>query len=343
MAKQGVAGIAVTSDALPAPTATSRRRRDHSATITFWLFVAPMLIGLGVFTFLPIVWGFLLSLSQARSTINLGDWVGFQNYIDILRAAEFRDSMVTIILFTLCIVPLTFVVSLALAMMVNGVGRGTGFFRTVFFIPTAVSYVVASLIWRMGIFNGLPSGFANWLLYTLGEAPGLPFGLGQLLLDFFGGNRVVWIGTPDPPWYWLVLVTVRLWLQVGFYMIIFIAGLQEIPRSLYEAAWVDGARTGWNTFRYITLPGLRNTAIAVLLLSFIAAFQAFDEFFNILGGTAASSGDQGLARPPLVYLYRVAFTDQDYGRGSAGAFILTALIIGVTLIQGRIFGFGRKA
>jgi multiple sugar transport system permease protein len=195
----------------------------------------------------------------------------------------------------------------------------------------------------MGIFNGLPSGFANWLLYTFGEAPGLPFGLGQLLLDFFGGNRVVWIGTPDPPWYWLVLVTVRLWLQVGFYMIIFIAGLQEIPRSLYEAAWVDGARTGWNTFRSITLPGLRNTSIAVLLLSFIAAFQAFDEFFNILGGTAASRGDQGLARPPLVYLYRVAFADQDYGRGSAGAFILTALIIGVTLIQGRIFGFGRKA
>jgi multiple sugar transport system permease protein len=76
MAKQGVAGIAVTSDALTAPIAPFRRRRDHSATITFWLFVAPMLIGLGVFTFLPIGWGFLLSLSQARNTITLGEWVG---------------------------------------------------------------------------------------------------------------------------------------------------------------------------------------------------------------------------------------------------------------------------
>jgi multiple sugar transport system permease protein len=343
MSEIGAAGATVAGAAPTLQITPTRRRRDHSATITFWLFVAPMILGLGLFTFLPIVWGFLLSLSQARNTVNLGNWVGLQNYVDILRDAEFRDSMVTIILFTLFIVPLTFVVSLALAMMVNGVGRGTGFFRTVFFIPTAVSYVVASLIWRMGIFNGLPSGFANWLLYTLGEQPGLPFGLGQALLDFFGGNRVVWIGTPHPPWYWLVLVTVRLWLQVGFYMIIFIAGLQEIPRALYEAAWVDGARTGWNTFRSITLPGLRNTAIAVILLSFIAAFQAFDEFFNILGGTAASTGNQGLARPPLVYLYRVAFADQDYGRGSAGAFILTALIISVTLIQGRIFGFGRKA
>jgi multiple sugar transport system permease protein len=273
MAEQWAAGVVTSSGALTAQTTSARRRRDHSAAITFWLFVAPMLIGLGIFTFLPIAWGFLLSLSQARSTIDLGQWVGLQNYVDILRDGEFRKSMVTIVLFTLFIVPLTFVVSLALAMMVNGVGVGTGFFRTVFFIPTAISYVVASLIWRMGIFNGLPSGFANWLLYTVGEQPGLPFGLGQYVLDFFGGNRVVWIGTPDPPWYWLVLVTVRLWLQVGFYMIIFLAGLQEIPRSLYEAAWVDGARTGWNTFRYITLPGLRNTSIAVLLLSFIAAFQ----------------------------------------------------------------------
>jgi len=343
MAEQGAAGVVVSSEALTAPIAPTRRRRDHSATITFWLFVTPMLLGLGIFTFLPIGWGFLLSLSDARSTIDLGAWVGFQNYVDILRDTEFRESMITIILFTIFIVPTTFVCSLALAMMVNGVGWGSGFFRTVFFIPTAISYVVASLIWRMGIFNGLPSGFANWLLYTFGEQPGLPFGLGHYLIDFFGGNRVVWIGTPDPPWYWLVLVTVRLWLQVGFYMIIFLAGLQEIPRSLYEAAWVDGARTGWNTFWYITLPGLRNTSIAVLLLSLIAAFQAFDEFFNILGGTAASTGNQGLARPPLVYLYRVAFADQDYGRGSAGAFILTALIIGVTLVQGRLLGFGRKA
>ncbi len=326
MAKQAAAGVPVTSGALTAQTIPTRRRRDHSATITFWLFVAPMLIGLGVFTFLPIVWGFLLSLSRARSTINLGVWVGFQNYIDILRAAEFRDSMVTIILFTLFIVPLTFVVSLALAMMVNGVGRGTGFFRTVFFIPTAVSYVVASLIWRMSLFNGLPYGFANMVLYWLG-------------ID----KVIAWIGTPDPPYHWIVLVTCRLWLQVGFYMIIFLAGLQEIPRDLYEAAYVDGARPGWMTFRHITLPLLRNTSIAVLLLNFIAAFQAFDEFYNVMGAGLGSGGNISLARPPLVYLYQVGLQDADYGHASAGAFILTALIIIVTVVQGRIFGFGRRA
>jgi multiple sugar transport system permease protein len=139
-----------------------------------------------------------------------------------------------------------------------------------------------------------------------------------------------------------VLVTVRLWLQLGFYMILFLAGLQEIPRHLYEAAAVDGASPGWATIRHITLPLLRNTSVSILLLTLIAAFQAFDEFYNVLGGTAASSGNQILARPPLVYLYAVALADQDYGRGNAGAFILTALIIVFTVIQGRLFGFGTR-
>ena len=155
------------------------------------------------------------------------------------------------------------------------------------------------------------------------------------LLGLVGIAPITWIGTVSPPWYWLVLVSVRLWLQVGFYMIIFIAGLQEIPATLYEAASVDGARPGWQMLRYITLPQLRATTVSVLLLNLIAAFQAFDEFYNILGGGGASVGNIGLARPPLVYLYSLALSNQDFGRGAAGGFILTAMIIAITLpIQG---------
>ncbi|MEA2524310.1 MAG: multiple sugar transport system permease protein [Thermomicrobiales bacterium] len=304
------------------------KQRKWESTIAFWAFMSPMLIGLAIFTFTPIVWGFLISLSNARNTVSISDFVGLNNYGDILRDDAFRKSLRTIVIFTAFIVPLTFVVSLALAMLVNGVGFGRPFFRTVFFIPTAISYVIASLVWRMAIFNGTFFGVANMALY-----------------EIFGYEKLIsWISPPagDPPWYWLVLVTVRLWLQVGFYMIIFIAGLQEIPRDLYEAAYVDGARSGWRTFRDITLPMLRNTSIAVLLLNFIAAFQAFDEFFNIFGSTGASSGNLSLARPPLVYLYQIGISNQNYGLASAGAFILTALIIVVTLVQGRIFGFGRS-
>ena len=165
---------------------------------------------------------------------------------------------------------------------------------------------------------------------------GIYYGLANTILSVFGQPAIAWTSSSTPPLYWVVLVTVRLWLQVGIYMIIFIAGLQDIPRELYEAAMVDGARKGWQTFRNITLPMLRNASIAVLLLNIIAAFQAFDEFFNIMSG-----GNSILARTPLEYLYTVALTNGDYGLGSAGAIILTIIIIIFTLIQGRFLGFGR--
>ena len=185
-----------------------------------------------------------------------------------------------------------------------------------FFLPTACSYVVAALIWKLSIFNGVRFGLAN------------------KVIGIFGFDNVAWLATTDPPWYWLVIVTVRLWLQIGFYMILFLAGLQRIPRELYEAAAVDGARNSWQTFRFITFPQLRATSVAVLLLLLINAYQAFDEFFNLLGNSS-------FARPPLVYLYYTAQGNQDFGHGTAGAVILALLIMIVTLAQGRIFGFGR--
>lgn len=284
-----------------------------------------MIIGLGVFTFLPIVWGLLISFSDARNTVSIGNWIGWDNYHAVLSDPQFRRSLRTIIVFTIFIVPITFFISLGIAVLVNSVKFGSAFFRSVFFIPTAISYVIASVIWKMGIFSGVPSGFANMVIYWFGS-----------------DNVIAWIGETSPPYYWLVLVSLRVWLQVGFYMIIFLAGLQEIDKSLYEAAYVDGGKPGWKTFWTITFPLLRNTSIAVLLLNFIAAFQAFDEFINILSA-AGSTANLSLARPPLVYLYQVAIAQQDYGRGSAGAFILTAIIIAVTLIQGRLFGFGRRS
>jgi multiple sugar transport system permease protein len=316
---------AETVRAVPARSVPFWKQRKWEATIAFWAFMAPMLIGLAIFTFLPIGWGFLISLSNARNTVSISDFVGFQNYADILRDEEFRRALRTIVIFAIFIVPLTFATSLALAMLVNVAGWGRSFFRTAFFIPTAVSYVIASLVWKMGLFSN--RGAINLALF-----------------NWFEIRPIEWIATPagDFPRYWLVLVSVRLWLQVGFYMIIFLAGLQEIPRDLYEAAYVDGGRTGWRTFRDITFPMLRNTSIAVLLLNFIAAFQAFDEFYNVFGSSGASAANLSRAPTPLIYLHEVGIRSQNFGLASAGAFILTALIIIVTLVQGRIFGFGRS-
>lgn len=299
----------------------ARRVRAHSRkmTLLFWSFVGPLMLGLIVFFYIPIIWSIVLSFGNARATLAPSSFVGFQNYRDMLNDPEFIKALVTFTIFTAFIVPTTFLCALGLALLVNSIKLAQSFFRSVFFLPTACSYVLASIIWRMSLFNGSRFSLANTVRHS------------------FGLDPISWISSPHPPWYWLVLVTVRLWLQLGIYMIIFIAGLQEIPRELYEASLVDGARRGWQTFRHITFPLLRNASIAVLLLNVIAAFQAFDEFYNIMG----TGGNAILARPPLVYIFSIALNQQDYGHGSAGAIILTLIIVIFTLLQGRFLGFGR--
>ncbi|RAS58853.1 multiple sugar transport system permease protein [Lentzea atacamensis] len=283
----------------------------------FWLFVGPFAIGLLVFVYVPIGWSLLLSFFDARNTVTPTEFVGLRNYADMLTDQPFLSSLGTFSVFAAFIVPLTFVLALALALLVNQISFMQAFFRSVFFLPTACSYVVASLVWKLSIFNGVRFGLAN------------------TVLGWFGAEPVAWTVSTSPPWYWLVLVTLRLWLQLGFYMILFIAGLQRIPQHLYEAAWIDGARPGWQTLRYITLPQLRTTSVAVVLLLLVAAYQAFDEFYNVLG---TDRGYPPFARPPLIYLYYTALGSggQDFGHGSAGAVILTLLIAGVTLLQGRV-------
>jgi multiple sugar transport system permease protein len=289
----------------------------------FWVFTGPFVIGLAVFVYVPVLWSVGLSFFDAQNTVAPTHFVGLANYASVLGDSAFTSSLATFCVFALFIVPTTFALSLALAVLVNGVRFARAFFRSVFFLPTACSYVVASLIWKMSVFNGVRFGLAN------------------TVLRWFGVDPVAWLSVTHPPWYWLVIVTVRLWLQAGFYMILFLAGLQRIPRTLYEAAAVDGARPGWQVFRYITLPQLRATSVAVVLLLVINAFQSFDEFYNLL---SSARGYPPYARPPLVYLYYVALGQgqQDFGVGSAGAVVLALLIAVVTVAQSRWFGLGRR-
>ncbi|MET7680698.1 sugar ABC transporter permease [Streptomyces sp. NPDC005423] len=303
----------------PARTVKSRPGRGPGAdsTLHFWLFTGPFLVGLLIFVFVPIGWSVWLSFFDARYTVTPSHFVGLDNYRQMLTNSDFTGSLSTFTVFAAFIVPTTWALSLGLALLVHRLRFLRAFFRSVFFLPTACSYVAAALIWKMSLFNGVRFGLAN------------------TVIGWFGAENVAWVSNPSPPWYWLVIVTVRLWLQAGFYMILFLAALQNIPPELYEAASIDGAKSGPQTFRYITLPQLRATSTAVVLLLLVAAYQAFDEFYNIIS-TRATWG-----QTPLMVLYKTALgSSQDYGSGSAGAVILTVLICAVTLLQGRIMGFG---
>ncbi|MFE1878881.1 carbohydrate ABC transporter permease [Streptomyces diastatochromogenes] len=294
-------------------------RRNRA--LWFWVFVGPFALGLALFTYVPLLWSVALSFFDAHNTVTPTRFVGLDNYTAMLRDDVFVDSLRTFLVFTAFIVPVTYVFSLSLALMVNRVGRARAFFRSVFFLPAACSYVVAALVWKMSLFSGVR------------------FGLVNTVLGWFGGDPVAWLSTTEPPWYWLVVVTVRLWLQGGFYMILFLAGLQRIDPVLYEAAAVDGARPGWTVLRHITLPQLRATSVAVVLLLVINAFQAFDEFYNLLSD---ARGYPPYARPPLVYLYYTALGQgQNLGFGSAGAVILALVVAVVTVGQARWLRLGR--
>ncbi len=307
----------------PASGLTRRRRLlgTQDRNLWFWVFVGPFFLGLLVFDYVPILWSIWLSFFTARNTVTPTEFVGLGNYADMLSDPAFRSSMLTFVVFAAFIVPTTFAFSLGLALLVHRARWFQPFFRSVFFLPTACSYVVASLVWKMSIFSGVRFGLANTVLAWFGVAP------------------TPWLSVTQPPWYWLVIVTVRLWLQVGFYMILFLAALQRIAPTLYEAAAIDGA-VGWKVLRYITVPQLAATSSAVLLLLLVNAFQAFDEFYNLLSSTGQYPP---YARPPLVYLYYTALgSGQDFGHGSAGAVILTLVIAVVALGQGRLMRFGRE-
>src|SRR5947209_18180713 len=173
------------------------RQRALKTALVFWSFVGPLVLGLVVFVYIPIIWSIILSFSQARATVTPTSFVGFANYAHMLSDPEFIRALVTFTIFAIFIVPTTFVFSLILALLVNNIKFAQGFFRSVFFLPTACSYVLASIVWKMSIFNGL--------FYVLANA----------INHLFGHDPISWIATANPPWYWLVLVTVRLWLQLG--------------------------------------------------------------------------------------------------------------------------------
>ncbi|RMB59931.1 carbohydrate ABC transporter permease [Tessaracoccus antarcticus] len=291
-----------------------RRLRGHQGrNLWFVAFIAPFLLGLMAFVYLPIVWSAYLSFFEARNTVTPTRFVGFANYTYLLTDKLFINSLLTFVAFAVFIVPTTYVASLGLALLLNNLKWGQAFFRSVFFIPTAVSYVIAAIIWRFAFFSGARFGLLNQFITAA------------------GGEQVNWLGGTNSL-YWVALISVRLWLQTGFYMILLIAGLQRIPLETYEAAALDGA-AGWRLLRYITLPQLKATSVAVILLLLINAFQAFDEFYNMLGSIGSYPP---YARPPLVHLYLIAVGggQQDLGVGGAGTMILTAIIV--------LFGVGQN-
>lgn len=275
----------------------------------FW-FYAPALAVIGVFFFFPVLVAFVLSFTDF-DIYALGDWsrfrfVGVRNYTDLLQVPEFWKAFGNTLYFALIGGPLSVLISLAAALAVNSrLIRFKAFFRTVFFAPVVTTLVAVAVVWR-------------YLLHT-------KYGFVNYGLGFLGINPIDWLG--DPHWSMPAIILLAIWKNFGYNMMIFIAGLQNIPEQQYEAARLDGA-SSWQQFRYVTLPSLAPTFLFVGMITMIGYLQLFAEPYVMTQGGPVNS-----TVSIVYYMYQEGFKWWNMGFASAVAFVLFVVILIATLIQ----------
>lgn len=280
------------------------------------LFVSPWLVGVCVFTLYPMAASLWYSFCE-YSVLQPALFVGIENYIDLMKDSTFWQSLWNTLFYAMFALPLITVLALALASLLNTGVRGMSFYRTVFFMPSLTPVVAMAIMW-LWILNG-EYGIIN---YTLD-----PF------LRPFGQEAPDWLETTR--WSKPAIVLVALWAGVGHPMVIYLAGLQDVPRHLYEAADIDGA-SRWTKFRHVTLPLISPVVFFNVIVGLIGALQAFALPFVISKGTG------GPARATTfysMYLYSSAFRYLRMGYACTMAWIMFVIILGLTYAAVRI---GRK-
>lgn len=279
------------------------------------LFTAPFAILIIAFFAGPLIVSFLLSFKEYSlldSTSMLGaKWVGFNNYIEAFKDPVFKKALLNTTIYSLGVVPMQLVISLLLAIIVDSKIKGKTFFRTAYYIPTVTSTVAVSV---MFLFLFKTDGILNKFLGLFG----IP------AQSFFNNPK---LALPS-------IMSMAIWSSVGLYMVIFLAGLQDIPASLYEAAEIDGASKP-QRFWYVTIPMLKPTIFFNLIVSMIGTFQTFDQSYVISGG---NGGPVDSTMTVVLYLYRQGFREFKMGYASAIAFILFIIIFVLTLINKKFFG-----
>jgi len=277
-----------------------------------WTFIAPSLIVIGGFFLVPVVAAFVLSLTDfdlyALASVDNLRFVWLGNYVDILKTPLFWKSLGNTLYFVVAGVPLSIFVSLAAALLLDSkLARFKGAFRTALFAPVVTTVVAVAVIWRYLL--GTRYGFLNYALSSVGIAP------------------IDWLG--DPRFAMPAIILFAVWKNFGYNMIILLAGLQNIPNELYEAARIDGA-SAFARLRFITLPMLAPILSIVAILTIAGYFQLFAEPYVMTQGGPLQS-----TLSVLYLMYEEGFKYWNLGSASAVAFLLFLLIFAVTLLQTR--------
>lgn len=268
------------------------------------LFVAPFLALYSLILVFPLLHGLWLSLNQV-DLFGDGRFIGFGNYARLLQDPIFGTSLINTFLVTLMIVPVLTALALMLAIALNNARKGAALMRGIFFSSAVLSVTIVTLIWR----------------FVLAPDAGL---LGELW-QAAGWEPLAFLSDPDLVLPALAITTI--WWSLGLPMLLFLAGLQQIPQDMYEAAALDGA-SRWTTFWRITVPSLRRTLVLVLMLQTAAQLQMFGQSQLLTAG-----GPSGASRTAVLFLFESAFGRWELGYASAAAEVLFLIILAVTLTQ----------
>jgi multiple sugar transport system permease protein len=300
-------------------------RRD----ITGWLFVLPQLILFAVFLLVPVGYGLYLSLHRWHVLANTHPWVGFANYRAALNDDIFWLALRNTIWFVVLAVPLGNAVSLGLALGLNGLRRGSVFYKIALYLPVIISISVVAVLWR-------------WLYNT--EVGLLNQSL-KMLVDSLRGMGMSWIAPYKPiPWLanpaWVMpsIALMSIWWTAGANMILYLAGLGNIPDDYHEAARIDGA-SDMQRFRHITWPLLRPTLLFCLVISVLGSFQVFGQSYVLF---APGSGPARSGLTLALYMYQQGFNQYEIGYGAAIAYLLFLFVLVLTAFQFRLFNSERQ-
>lgn len=311
------------------PTTAAERRE----WLLFGLLLGPNLLLFCIFTYWPLIYNAYLSLIRWDFVRPRKRWVGFDNYVNIFSDSQFWIITRNTMTFTIVSVSLTLFIGLLLALLINQPLRYRNAARAVIFSPVIMSGAVIAVVWSY-IFDPR-YGLIDQFLKLLSD---LIVGLnslvdGSMAASLEGASRLPWLASPD----WLIssfwampaVIIVYVWKNVGYAVVIYLAGLQGIPRELYDAARVDGAGP-WDRFWNITLPGLSPVAFFLSVTSILSCFQSFDIIKALTnGGPANATGTL------IFYLYELGFVSYDAGKAGVVAMVLFVLMLVLTIIQVR--------
>ena len=278
-----------------------------------YLFLSPALLAIFIFFLIPVLAALVMSFTDfdiySLGNISYARFIGFQNYAAIFKDPLFWQSLRNTFYFVVVGGPLSIAVSLGAALLLSSkLVKYKGIFRLVYFMPVVTTLVAVSILWRF-IYHPR-------------------FGILDYLLGFIGVHPIDWLGNPQ--WALPAIILMAVWKNFGYNMIIFIAGLQNIPEDLYEAANLEGA-SEWNKFKSITLPMLAPTTLFVSIITMIGYFQLFAEPYVMTQGGPLNS-----TLSIVLYMYREGFRWWNMGYSAALAFILFIIILIISLIQLRV-------